>query len=371
MKKKEKLNNYKKKNLNIVHIVPNPDGGGAEFLVRQLSNSLYKDGYNIHVLYFNNPSKVKLKKFEHCLNLKNKNDLRAIWRIRKFILNLNKLNKTIIHAHLTWPLYFTPFATFGIDTTNFYTEHNTHNRRRNFFFLKPIEKYIYSKYFKIICISKGTKKKLIKWIDNISQKKKYIVVPNGARMFELAHRKKIDPKKIKLISIGSLSKQKGFDIAIKSVSIIKNRVEKYTIIGDGEEKQKLKYLVKKLGLDKKIFLVGYQKNLRSHLHNSDLGLLPSRWEGFGLVSIEMLSTGMPLVCSNVTGLNEVVNKCEAVQMVKSENPKSMARGILKIADKLNNKSYFISSKAKRHSEKYKLELFFDRYKSLYKYINFK
>jgi len=366
MKRQSFFINKNKKNFNIVYVIPRPDGGGAEFLVRELAYSLNKKGFNVMTIYFYNPLNIKLKSYEYCLNLKNYRDFRAIWYLRKKLFDLNKKRKTIVHAHLTWPLYFVSLATIGIKTINFYTEHNTYNRRRKFSFLKPIENYIYSRYSKIICISNGTKKKLLMWLDNTSNSKKTIVVPNGSRLFNFIKRKKINSKKINLVSIGSLSNQKGFDIAIKAIFLIKDRVKKYTIIGEGEQKKKLLALAIKLGVKDKISFTGYIDNLKSYLSKADIGLVTSRWEGFGLVSVEMLSTGMPLICSNVIGLKEVVSQCKAVKLVQAENPKALAKGILKLVNCLeNSNANKIAIHAKKHADKYNISLFCRKYTDLY------
>ena len=366
MKKNFNLDNKIKKNLNIVHVITRPDSGGAEFLVRKLSSYLFKKGFNVTTIYFYNPSKVHLKNYEYCLNLSGPRDLRAIWLIRKRLINLIQKKKTIFHSHLTSVLYFLPIASFGLKTINFYTEHNTYNRRRNFFFLKPIEKYIYSKYNKIICISKGTKQKLHEWLGDKFYKKNILTIPNGSRLFNIINRKKINPKKIRLVSIGSLSNQKGFDIAIRTIFLLKDKIQRYTIIGEGNQKDKLANLALKLGIRHKILLTGYVKNIKPYLANADMGLVPSRWEGFGLVSIEMLSTGLPLICSNVIGLREVVSKCRSVELVRPESPKALARGILKTI-KLNEnvRKNKIALNARKHSKKFDIKYFCEKYANLY------
>ena len=83
----------------------------------------------------------------------------------------------------------------------FYTEHNTFNRRRKYFFLKPIERYVYSKYEKIINVSHGVKNGLNKWLKSKILLKKSEVIYNGSRLYDINIRKKINSKKLKLVSI--------------------------------------------------------------------------------------------------------------------------------------------------------------------------
>ena len=362
-----KNKNKNKKNFNIVLLIPRPDGGGAEFLVRQLGNYLFKKKFNIKIIYFHNPLKINLKSYEYNLDLSGPRDIRAIWYLRKKLSSIIIKNKiTIIHAHLTYPLYFLPISTLGLKTINFYTEHNTFNKRRKFKILKIIEKYIYSYYDKIICISNGTKKSLVNWLDITANNKKIVVIPNGSRLFNYVARKKINPKKLKIVSIGSLTEQKGFDIAIKSIALIKNHIEKYTIVGEGEQKEKLINLANKLGVRKKILFAGYKNNIKSYLSKSDLGLIPSRWEGFGLVSIEMLSTGLPLICSNVSGLREIVGGCKSVRLVKVNNSYLLSKKIKSFTNYLALNHYKQTSiDAARYSKKFNLKKFFIQHLKLY------
>ena len=132
------------------------------------------------------------------------------------------------------------------------------------------------------------------------------------------------------------------------------------------KKKNLLALAIKLGIKDKISFTGYIDNLKSYLTKADLGLVTSRWEGFGLVSVEMLSTGMPLICSNIIGLKEAVNKCKAVELVQAENPKALAKGILKLANRLeNSNANKIAIHAKKHAEKYNIQLFCKKYTDLY------
>lgn len=361
-----KLSIKTKKNLNIINVIPRPDGGGAEFLVRKLNSLFNKNNIKVKNIYFHNPNNLKLSSNEYCLNLIGPRDIRAIWYLRKYIIDIKKDNTIFIHAHLTWPLYYIVFATFGIDATLFYTEHNTFNRRRKYLVLRPFERYIYSKYKKIISISYGVRNKLKEWLKNKNLNKKFTVIYNGSRHYNLMERKKLNSKKLKLISIGALTHQKAFDIAIEAIAIIKDRIQSYTIVGAGEDEKKLKNLAKKLGVEDKVIFAGYNKNIKTYLLRSDLGILSSRWEGFGLVSIEMLSSGLPLVATNVYGLMEITHNCSAVYHIKPESSKNLAKGILK---QINNIEQIgvkqIGLIANKRSKKFKLEDMWRGYNNVY------
>ena len=91
-----------------------------------------------------------------------------------------------------------------------------------------------------------------------------------------------------IISIGRLTRQKNFDFLIMAFKEINKKYPNLNlfILGDGEEKNKLKKLIEKLNLKEKIFLVGYKKNIYEYLKKSKIFVLTSLWEDPGFVLIE-------------------------------------------------------------------------------------
>ena len=70
--------------------------------------------------------------------------------------------------------------------------------------------------------------------------------------------------------------------------------------------EKLETLIKSLKLENKVKLIGWTENIQKYFNKADIQLIPSINEGFGLVAAEGMSTGLPVVASNIQGLIEVL-----------------------------------------------------------------
>lgn len=110
-----------------------------------------------------------------------------------------------------------------------------------------------------------------------------------------------------ILFVGRLIPYKGIELLLKAMQGVD---AKLLIVGDGELKKELHKQVKKLGVDKKVIFTGAISN--EHLPQfyvaADIFVLPSqkRGEAFGLVSLEALASGKPVIHSNMPGVNEVV-----------------------------------------------------------------
>lgn len=350
--------------IEVINIIPKPSGGGAEFIVRSLNERLGDFGIKSRALYLTNPMNVHLSENEHCLDLRVVRSIEAAVKVRHFLKNEVSKN-TIIHAHLVEPFYFFSLGMVSQGRVKVFTEHSTHNRRREMFLFKIIDKFIYRKYNEIIAITDGAKTSLCNWVEfnSVSNVK---VVQNGARIFSYKERLGIDEEKpIKLISIGSLNARKGFDVALKSVAIAGDKVEEYVIIGEGPERIALEQQACDLNISKKVKFVGWQDDIDAWLHSSDIQLIPSRWEGFGLVAVEGLSTGIPIVASNVSGLNEVLSNCEAAELVPFDDPDAIVNGIGRTLLKVNSGKN-ISAIARERAEQFGVDNMVAKYADLYR-----
>lgn len=192
---------------------------------------------------------------------------------------------------------------------------------------------------KIIAVSNKNKEKLEKIYSKY--KNKIIIVPNGYNP-NIFYREKytkedllkflnIEKKYNKIVCFaGRLSYNKGIDILLKSAKIYEKEDVLTIIAGYGSEYDKLKKIKDDLEL-KNVIFVGEQnhENLRKIYNASDVCAVPSREEAFGLVALEAIACGTPVIATKHGGMTHFVTK-EVGILVDRENELQLAQGINKI-----------------------------------------
>jgi N-acetyl-alpha-D-glucosaminyl L-malate synthase BshA len=140
------------------------------------------------------------------------------------------------------------------------------------------------------------------------------------------------------------------------------------LVGDGPERARIERLVHQLNLTSAVAFMGEQLNFLEVLQNSDVFLLPSQIESFGLAALEALSCGVPVVASRVGGIPEVVVHGETGFLHDVGDTSSMARSVVRM---LQDGALYqkISAAARTMVEqKWKLEPMVSRYEKTYRRI---
>ena len=214
----------------------------------------------------------------------------------------------------------------------------------------------------ILVVSKAVKRTYVESgfsADNIS-----IIPPRGiaSALIRKEYNKniKFHGEQIKLLYVGRLSKEKGVDTALKTVGHLTSKfgMKNLTldIIGEGDKKYEENLYV----LSDSLSLKGYV-NFRGKLlpeevlreyNNYDILLVPSIWEAFGLIIIEAMSQGLPVIASRVGGISGIIKNEETGLLVAPGDPVRMAEAVKKL---VNNPSLYekLSRKGiKRVQEEY-------------------
>ncbi|AWV87480.1 glycosyltransferase [Acinetobacter radioresistens] len=132
----------------------------------------------------------------------------------------------------------------------------------------------------------------------------------------------------KIVALGRLTYQKGFDILIEAMTKVPQPWQ-LDIWGDGEDKQALQNLIDKYYLQQHIFLRGNTDKPLDVLGQADLFVLSSRFEGFGLVLVEALANGCQIIATDCPhGPREILENGRWGILVENEDPTALADGII-------------------------------------------
>lgn len=144
-------------------------------------------------------------------------------------------------------------------------------------------------------------------------------------------RKKIGIPGHVIISIGRLVPWKGFRLLIKIMpDLLKvNQFFRLIIIGEGPEKKNLEAMVKNMGLDKKVYILGRksQEEVALYLAASDMFVLNTGYEGFSHQILEVMSAGVPVITTSVGGNKEIMHQGENGFMIRYNDPFNLLEAI--------------------------------------------
>ena len=227
-------------------------------------------------------------------------------------------------------------------------EHRHHNNDKNYIkrlkkacigidYLMPVSKELTEFYQRVIPV-------------------KCIFIPNSLEYWP-NDVSKLDKKNI--ISIGRLSKEKGFLDLIDVFAIINRKKPAWTlnIIGDGEERKLIEEKIKHYNLEKKVVLHGYQKKdyIYKILKESSIYMMCSYEESFGIVLLEAGSFGIPAVAfSTAQGANEIIKNNITGFLIKNRDKLEMANKTIDLIDNKNLREK-LGTKFKEDVYKYSFE----------------
>ena len=140
------------------------------------------------------------------------------------------------------------------------------------------------------------------------------------------------------------------------------------LIGDGPERSMAEELVRKLNIASSVCFLGKQEEFSGVLANSDVFLLPSETESFGLAALEAMSCGVPVVASNVHGLPEVVIDGETGFLAEVGDVDTMAEQAIRILKDPELRKEMGQAARDRVLKKFEIETTIDRYEQFYRQV---
>jgi glycosyltransferase involved in cell wall biosynthesis len=224
---------------------------------------------------------------------------------------------------------------------------------------------------RFIAISKAI---MNKWIDAGLPKDKIQLIYNAQLPLDIEikqdRRHNLGDTPIKLLFVGRLSRVKGVDILIKSLSGIDKKIWKLSIVGDGFERISLEKLVKEKDLLQNVTFCGYQKEVKNFYVEHDILIVPSLKEPFGRVVIEAMQFAIPVIASNVDGPSEIIKDGEDGILFESGNVEAL-RGAIDFLIKNPQKRIRIGENGKEKQKIFSEEVFMEKLLKVYDSLNIK
>lgn len=251
---------------------------------------------------------VKVKRFR---SISTKN---AYFFAPQIFSYLKESDFDIIHAH-NYHAFPALFASLAKDKKNFIFTPHYHGVGSTSFrtFLHIPYKFIGSKILnraeKIICVSNYERDLVIK---NFGREENIFVIPNGINLKEIRKVKPFEFDRNLILYLGRLEKYKNIHLVIKAMKYLPD--DFLYIGGPGSYERELRILIRKLGLDDRVRLLGFVSEEEKYrwMNTCSLFINLSSIEAFGMNVLEALAAGKPVIVNNEGGLKELSEKFESV-----------------------------------------------------------
>lgn len=347
--------------MKIIHVITAFGIGGAEKLLLNIINEQIKHN-EVHLIYF--------KKLDDLIPFLDKRiqvkqislSLVTIYRLKKYF---KSIKPDIIHTHLGHADLLGIFSAKKTFAKIFTTIHSTSFKKNGidyFFFLlyRLVLKKV--KRVQFIAISKSVEN-LIENSFKVSKTKIHLLynaIPNLRFNF-----KKENSNILNILFVGRLAKAKSLDTLIKSLILLKEERFKLTIVGEGSLKKELEKLTKELKITNRVTFVGKQEDVNQYYKEADVFILPSIWEGFGIVILEAFRSKTAVIASNIEGPAELINHNKNGLLFQPKNERDLASKIKILLEQPELRKRIAKEGHKSFSKKYHINTYVDNLQKLY------
>ena len=366
-----------------IGIVLYPTFGGSGIVATELGKALSKKGHEIHFITYSEPVRLgELRKniFYHEVRTSD-------YPLFKFtpyeqvltskLVDVVKFERLdILHVHYAIPHASAAYMAQqilkdqGVEIPFVTTLHGTDitlvGKDPSF---EPVINFSINKSNRVTAVSENLKKETFELFDI---KNNIEVIPNFICLKEYKldnndyYKKRFAPKNEKVIChVSNFRKVKRIeDVIIAFEGISKKMDIKLLLVGDGPERARLEQISRNSKFSKNIFFLGSLKSTKEVLNISDLFILPSSKESFGLSALEAMACGVPVIASDSGGIPEVISHGESGLLNSVGDTYQMTKNALKL---LSNDSLLerFKTNAYQQAMKFDIEVILPKYEKLY------
>lgn len=363
--------------MRIAHIIGSDEIGGLEQVVQSLSIFQTKRGHHVHIIAFLNDANTKS---DYIRKLENNGLTCHVFcrRGRRYIKEYNTLiqicrviDPDILHSHGKRSDFITALACRSLGLRSVSTIHAAIQGSLQDRIYTYVQYLALSKFDAVIPVATHIAHKLRQF--GIKDDRIHIVQNAWAKLEEplsreSARNKLLIPQGARLIGwTGRLTKEKGADLFIEALALIKDLPWIASIIGDGPESMKVQHAVKKFGLIDRIYFHGAINGAGRYFTAYDCFVLSSNTEGTPMVLFEAMDTRTPIVATSVGGVPDVLSANEA-SLTRPGDPADLAAAISAVlqdtvrAEQKAERAYF------RLNQDFEPEKWVNKYERIYEQV---
>ncbi len=226
----------------------------------------------------------------------------------------------------------------------FYTAHGFHffkgAPKLNWMVYYPVEKFCARYTDKLITINKEDyelakahfKAKQLHYIPGVGiDLSKYENIRSDASAVRQAIG--VPEKAFMLLSVGEINVNKNHKVIVKALALLQDPNIHYVLAGRGDQEQALMELAQELEVSDQVHLLGYRKDIPELIHAADVFCFPSYREGLGVAALEAMAGGLPVLTSNVHGINDYSESGKTGFKFAPEDIRGFTQGIYTLVSK--------------------------------------
>ena len=280
--------------MRILYIIPGFDEGGAEVHVLNLIRELH-GRHEITLATCGGKLEAELPddvKIIH-LPVERKNIFTGLYCAGKLKKYDEKARWEIIHAHSRVPAWIAWMLSREVSAKWLMTAHSLYSLNAGLIPLKHADG--------VICVSEAVRRHLQNHLP-----RNVITIPNGIIPPDFLHKDFSHEGMNKFLFVGRLTRLKGLDVVLRAMSELKEYAFTLDVVGDGAQRTELEALTRELGLNDRVKFLGAKNREQVGLMMAESSCLvfPSYSEGMGLVVLEALAAGLPVIASDLEALRE-------------------------------------------------------------------
>lgn len=345
----------KENKINVLHLLSSFSSGGIERLIVDMVKCMLLHDFkvNITVIVMNDFVDVDLKKelLHYCSKVYffyRKEGHLSIRYIKDIYNIVKKHDIQIIHAHNTGAKYWAASIKLLVPKIKlFFSTHTTEIKKNK---ISRLNLFLHKR---IADCNIAVSKAVFALIEEFGFKNPYLIY-NGidlgkfSRMNNISHHYR---GFVKIINVARVDHfVKGQDILLKAVKIVVDKGYSIlcTFVGNNDgifikSYNHLICLAKELGICEFVNFLGDRKDISNLLHQHDIFILPSRYEGLGIAILEALASGIPVIASNLDGPSELIQNGENGLLFDRDNAEDLAEKILLLINNLEKTKKLICS----------------------------